>query len=78
MKFPNPFRRKKENRFLRMLVQQAEFTVRGMEALQQFVRQVHSGQGGGYYLQLDIHNFFNSISRATLYRKSKKLGIPLR
>ncbi len=39
MKFPNPFRRKKENRFLRMLVQQAEFTGQGMEALQQFVRQ---------------------------------------
>ena len=35
--------------------------------LQDFVRQVHSGQGGGYYLQLDIHNFFNSIHRPTLY-----------
>lgn len=35
--------------------------------LRQFVRQVHSGQGGGYYLQLDIRNFFNSIHRPTLY-----------
>lgn len=38
-----------------------------VKQLQGFVRQVHSGQGGGYYLQLDIHNFFNSIHRATLY-----------
>jgi len=36
--------------------------------VQQFVRQVHSGQGGGYFLQLDIHNFFNSIHRPTLWR----------
>ncbi|UZW62721.1 RNA-directed DNA polymerase [Lysobacter enzymogenes] len=35
--------------------------------LQAFVRQVDSGQGGGYYLQLDVHNFFNSIHRGTLY-----------
>lgn len=35
--------------------------------LQSFVRQVASGQGGGYYLQLDISNFFNSIHRPTLY-----------
>jgi RNA-directed DNA polymerase len=35
--------------------------------LQDFVRQVASGQGAGYYLQLDVHNFFNSIHRATLY-----------
>src|SRR5690606_1428471 len=32
-----------------------------------FVRQTHSGQGGGWYLQLDIHNFFNSIHRPTLW-----------
>ncbi|MCB1660117.1 MAG: hypothetical protein KDI39_17995 [Pseudomonadales bacterium] len=40
-----------------------------VERLQQFVRQVYSGQGKGrgYYLQLDIHNFFNSIHRPTLY-----------
>ena len=34
---------------------------------QSFVREVTSGQGGGYYLQLDIHNFFNSIHRPTLW-----------
>jgi hypothetical protein len=39
--------------------------------LQQFVRQVASGQGGGWYLQLDVHNFFNSIHRPTLYRMLK-------
>jgi RNA-directed DNA polymerase len=40
--------------------------------LKQFVRQVHSGQGGGWYLQLDIHNFFNSIHRPTLWEILKK------
>jgi RNA-directed DNA polymerase len=40
--------------------------------VQQFVRQVHSGHGGGWYLQLDIHNFFNSMHRATLYGLLKK------
>jgi len=35
--------------------------------LQSFVRQVERGQGGGWFLQLDIHNFFNSIHRPTLY-----------
>jgi RNA-directed DNA polymerase len=35
--------------------------------LRQFVRQVHSGQVGGYYLQLDIRNFFASIHRPTLW-----------
>jgi hypothetical protein len=39
--------------------------------LQGFVRQVASGQGGGWYLQLDVHNFFNSIPRATLWRMLK-------
>lgn len=39
--------------------------------LQAFVRQVHSGQGGGYYMQLDIANFFNRIHRPTLYRMLK-------
>jgi len=33
----------------------------------QFMRQVHSGQGGGFYLQLDISNFFYSISREILW-----------
>ena len=36
--------------------------------LQQFVREVDSGQGGGWYLQLDIHNYFNSIHRGTLWQ----------
>ncbi len=48
--------------------------------LQQFVRQVHSGQNGGYYLQLDIHNFFNSIHRPTLWsilkRRMERASIP--
>jgi retron-type reverse transcriptase len=35
--------------------------------LQQFVREVHSGQGGGWFLQLDVANFFNRIHRPTLY-----------
>jgi len=35
--------------------------------LQGFVREVRSGQGGGYFLQLDIANFFNRIHRPTLY-----------
>jgi RNA-directed DNA polymerase len=39
--------------------------------LQGFVRQVDSGQRGGWYLQLDIHNFFNSIHRATLWGQLK-------
>lgn len=43
-----------------------------VQRLQAFVRQVHDGQGGGYYLQLDIHNFFNSIYRPTLWRILKK------
>jgi len=47
---------------------------------QAFARQVHSGQGGGYYLQLDIHNFFNSIHRPTLWRMLKprlqRAGLP--
>ncbi|GGD45945.1 RNA-directed DNA polymerase [Pseudoxanthomonas indica] len=34
---------------------------------QAFARQVHSGQGGGWFLQLDVHNFFNSIHRPTLW-----------
>lgn len=54
----------------------ANRTDRGTHAavrrLQQFVRQVQSGQGGGHYLQLDIHNFFNSIHRPTLWSMLKK------
>jgi hypothetical protein len=39
--------------------------------LQQFVRQINSGQPDGWYLQLDIHNFFNSIHRPTLWAMLK-------
>lgn len=52
--------------------------------LRAFVREVASGQGGGFYLQLDIRNFFNSIHRPTLYRLLKArmeragLALPLR
>lgn len=35
--------------------------------LRSFIRQVEDGQGGGFYLQLDIRNFFNRIHRPTLY-----------
>jgi RNA-directed DNA polymerase len=43
-----------------------------VDRLQRFVREVHSGQGGaGWYLQLDVYNFFNSIHRPTLYRLLK-------
>ena len=38
-----------------------------VDRLKQFIREVHSGQCGGYYLQLDVHNFFNSIHRPTLW-----------
>ena len=39
---------------------------------QAFARQVHSGQGGGWYLQLDVHNFFNQIHRPTLWAMLRK------
>ncbi|MTI73313.1 MAG: RNA-directed DNA polymerase [Stenotrophomonas sp.] len=39
---------------------------------QQFIRKVHSGEGGGWYLQLDVANFFNSIHRPTLWRMLRK------
>ncbi len=35
------------------------------------MRQVHSGQGGGWYLQLDIANFFNSVRRDKLWAMLK-------
>jgi retron-type reverse transcriptase len=40
--------------------------------LRQFMRQVDSGQGHGWYLQLDIHNFFYSINRRILWAMIKK------
>ena len=43
-----------------------------VQRLKQFVRQVHDGERGGWYLQLDIHNFFNSIHRPTLWEILKK------
>ena len=39
---------------------------------QEFTRQVHSGQGGGWYLQLDVANFFNSIHRPTMWAMLRK------
>lgn len=45
----------------------AKGTHAAVERLQGFMREVESGQGGGYYLQLDIKNFFNRIHRPTLY-----------
>ena len=39
--------------------------------LRQFVHQVHSGQGNGWYLQLDVANFFPSIHRPTLWAMLK-------
>ncbi len=49
--------------------------------LQALLRQVHSGQGGGWYLQLDIANFFNSIHRPTLWhilkRRMQKHGVSI-
>ena len=52
-----------------------------VEKLRGFVRAVNSGQGPGWYLQLDIRNFFNSIHRPTLYRLLKermsRCGVPL-
>jgi len=43
-----------------------------VDRLRDFVHHVHSGQGGGWYLQLDIRNFFNSIHRPTLYAALKR------
>lgn len=42
-----------------------------VDRLKGFARQVDSGQGGGWYLQLDIKNYFNSIHRPTLYAMLK-------
>jgi hypothetical protein len=51
-----------------------------IDRLRGFIRQVHSGQGSGWYLQLDIRNFFNSIHRPTLYamlkRRMERYGLP--
>ncbi|MEY4760649.1 MAG: hypothetical protein RLZZ200_505 [Pseudomonadota bacterium] len=39
--------------------------------LHRYVRQVHSGQGGGFYLQLDIRSYFLSINRRRAYAMLK-------
>lgn len=44
-----------------------------VQRAQAFSRQVHSGQGGGWYLQLDIANFFNSIHRPTLWKMLRRV-----
>ena len=43
-----------------------------VDRLQKFVREVDSGEGPAWYLQLDIANFFNSIHRPTLYAMLSK------
>lgn len=43
-----------------------------VQRLQTFARGVSSGEGGGWYLQLDIHNFFNSIHRPTLWHMLRR------
>ncbi len=52
-----------------------------VQRARQFMRQVHSGQGGGWYLQLDIANFFYSIPRDRLWSILKhgmeRDGVPL-
>ena len=49
--------------------------------LGKFVRQVESGEGDGWYLQLDIANYFNSIDRRRLWRilkrKMVRAGTPI-
>jgi len=40
--------------------------------LQYFMRCLQSQGLGAYYLQLDIHNFFNQIDRAILFRQVQK------
>ena len=49
--------------------------------LQQFVRQVDSGQPAGWFVKMDIHNFFNSISRRILWEdmlkpRMQRWGLP--
>jgi RNA-directed DNA polymerase len=52
----------------------------GVRRAQQFIRQVHNGQGGGFYLQLDIRSYFLSIHRPTLWALLKprlqRAGLP--
>ena len=52
-----------------------------VDRLRSFVREVASGQDGGWYLQLDVANYFNSIHRPTLWRllkrRMERAGVPL-
>ena len=43
-----------------------------VDRAQLFMRQVESGQGGGWYLQLDVRNFFNTIPRSVLWAVLKR------
>lgn len=43
-------------------------TMAAVERCSQYLREVRDGEGGGWYLQLDIANFFNTIHRPTLWR----------
>lgn len=43
-----------------------------VDRLQGFVREVRSGQGGGWYLQLDVKNFFNTVNRPVLWAMLKR------
>ena len=53
---------------------------KAVKRLRDFVCQVYSGQGSGWYLQLDIKNYFVSLHRPTLYKMLKarmsKLDLP--
>ena len=51
--------------------QKGKGTLAAVNRLHTFFRQVESGQGGGYFLQLDIKNFFNSIYRPILWSMLK-------
>ncbi|MGE0803589.1 MAG: reverse transcriptase domain-containing protein [Lautropia sp.] len=48
--------------------------------LRSFIRQVEAGQGGGFYLQCDVRNFFNALHRPTLYAllkaRMEREGLP--
>jgi hypothetical protein len=52
-----------------------------VRAAQRYMRQVQSGQGGGWFLKLDIANFFYSIDRKRLWAMLKpameRFGTPL-
>lgn len=47
-------------------------TLAAVQRVYSFSRQVESGDGDGWYLQLDVKNFFNSIPRGLLWQIVKK------